>query len=152
MWEVGSNAASCPSPQIHHHVESASNEQRQRRSSRFLLDDGEHGSNDASEHKNPLLLQGFTPQLVQGQEVACSNRLVTTILSPHRSMRYAAFPSASSISFCGQYGQLLWFCLEFGRPALRRLQYRLPRQQASSQRVPLSKARFHRRPPAFSSP
>ena len=23
--------------------------------------DGQHGSNDASEHKNPLLLQGFTP-------------------------------------------------------------------------------------------
>jgi hypothetical protein len=24
-------------------------------------DDGQHGSNDASEHKNPLSLQGFTP-------------------------------------------------------------------------------------------
>ena len=59
-------------------------------------------------------------------------------------MRYAAFSTSSSISFCGQHGQLLWFCFEFGRPVLRRLQYRLPRQQANSQRVPLSKARFHR--------
>ena len=27
----------------------------------LLPDDGQHGSNDASEHKNPLSLQGFTP-------------------------------------------------------------------------------------------
>jgi hypothetical protein len=60
---------------------------------------------------------------VHGQEVGGSNRLVTTILSPLRSMRYAAFSTASSISFRGQHGQLLWFCLEFGRPVLRRVQY-----------------------------
>jgi hypothetical protein len=40
-------------------------------------------------------------RLVHGQEVGASNRLVTMILSPIRSMRYAAFSTASSISFCG---------------------------------------------------
>ncbi len=35
----------------------------QLRDRRLCLDHGQHGSNDASEHKNPLLLRGFTPTL-----------------------------------------------------------------------------------------
>ena len=37
---------------------------------------------------------------------------------PLRSMGYAPFSTASSISFYGQRGQLMWFCLEFGTLSL----------------------------------
>src|SRR3989442_15481579 len=47
-------------------VRGSGTEMRGRLASR-RADHGQHGSNEASKHKNPLSLQGFTPQLyVQG--------------------------------------------------------------------------------------
>ena len=43
-------------------------------------------------------------RLVQGQDVDVSNPLVTAILSPHGSMRYAAFSTRALVSVYGQHG------------------------------------------------
>ena len=46
---------------------------------------------------------------VQRQDVDASNPLVTTILSPLGSMRYAAFSTRALVSVYGRHGQLLQF-------------------------------------------
>jgi hypothetical protein len=48
-------------------------------------------------------------RLVQGQDVDASNPLVTAILSPRGSMRYAAFSTRALVSVYGQHGLLLQF-------------------------------------------
>jgi hypothetical protein len=51
-------------------------------------------------------------RLVAGQEVNRSSVFAPTILSPLIAIRYAAFSTGTPASFCGQYGQDLWFCLK----------------------------------------